>query len=410
MMNIEEVKKIAQNCLNCKNPMCVQHCPIANPIPQILSFIKQDKIKEASDLLFTHTNASPICSRLCDVERQCFGNCILKNRNQAVKFCEVEKFLSQSFYNYPSVNASNQKDVAIIGAGISGLSCAIDLASCGYTVSIFEKSNQIGGVLAQTIPSFRFDTKLLDVYHQLIEKLGIQVYYHKEWGYNFFLEDLCNYKYIIMALGTSLSKNVLHRNAYLLNGLDVLSQAKKQNISISKKKVLVIGGGNVAMDVARTLKRLDNQVHIVYRRDIPNAPANKKEIAEALEEGIIFDECLAPSKCIFENHRLIGLEVEKMELITDESSHRKMFKKTGQYQEIDCDYIVEAVGLDADYTYLKKVLPDFFDETGWIIKEGYLKVGQQIFFATGDYFMGASNFANAAKLAKKTVKLLEEFK
>jgi len=213
-----------------------------------------------------------------------------------------------------------------------------------------------------------------------------------------------------MALGTSLSKNVLHRNAYLLNGLDVLSQAKKQNISISKKKVLVIGGGNVAMDVARTLKRLDNQVHIVYRRDIPNAPANKKEIAEALEEGIIFDECLAPSKCIFENHRLIGLEVEKMELITDESSHRKMFKKTGQYQEIDCDYIVEAVGLDADYTYLKKVLPDFFDETGWIIKEGYLKVGQQIFFATGDYFMGASNFANAAKLAKKTVKLLEEFK
>ena len=113
MMNIEEVKKIAQNCLNCKNPMCVQHCPIANPIPQILSFIKQDKIKEASDLLFTHTNASPICSRLCDVERQCFGNCILKNRNQAVKFYEVEKFLSQSFYNYPSVNVSNQKDVAI---------------------------------------------------------------------------------------------------------------------------------------------------------------------------------------------------------------------------------------------------------------------------------------------------------
>ena len=99
-----------------------------------------------------------------------------------------------------------------------------------------------------------------------------------------------------------------------------------------------------------------------------------------------------------------------MELIADETSNRKTFKKTGRYQKIDCDYIVEAVGLDADYSYLKKVLPNFFDENGWIIKDGYFKIGNQIIFATGDYFMGASNFANAASLAKKTIKMLEKLK
>lgn len=410
MINIEEVKKIAQNCLNCKNPMCVQHCPIANPIPQILLLIKQEKIEEASNLLFKNTNAGPICSRLCDFERQCFGNCVLKSRNQAIKFYEVEKFLSQSFYAYPNLNISNEIRIAIIGAGISGLSCAIDLANSGYNVTIFEKTDQIGGVLAQTIPSFRFDSKLLEVYNLLLEKLDIKVVYNSELGKNLFLEDLYNFKYIIMALGTSLSKKLFLNSEYILNGLEILSQVKKQNFNLIKKKILVIGGGNVAMDVARTLKRCDNIVHIVYRRDISNAPASKKEIDEALDEGIVFEECLAPSKCIFENNRLIGLEVEEMELIADETSNRKTFKKTGRYQKIDCDYIVEAVGLDADYSYLKKVLPNFFDENGWIIKDGYFKIGNQIIFATGDYFMGASNFANAASLAKKTIKMLEKLK
>lgn len=236
MINIEEVKKIAQNCLNCKNPMCVQHCPIANPIPQILSLIKQEKIEEASNLLFKNTNAGPICSRLCDFERQCFGNCVLKSRNQAIKFYEVEKFLSQSFYAYPNLNISNEIRIAIIGAGISGLSCAIDLANSGYNVTIFEKTDQIGGVLAQTIPSFRFDSKLLEVYNLLLEKLDIKVVYNSELGKNLFLEDLYNFKYIIMALGTSLSKKLFLNSEYILNGLEILSQVKKQNFNLIKKK------------------------------------------------------------------------------------------------------------------------------------------------------------------------------
>ncbi len=410
MMNFDEIKKIAQNCLNCNQPLCVEHCPLHNPIPEVLSLIKEDQIQQAADLLFNNTNASPICSNLCDFNRQCYGNCVLNHKQKAIKFYEVEKYLSQYYKMFGKKMDLRTEKVAVIGAGISGLSVAIDLAIKGYNVTIFEKNSQIGGVLTDTIPPFRFDEEIIEVYQKLLGKLEIVVHYQQEFGQNLLLDDLSIFKYVIMAMGTQSSKKTLENSPYHLDCLEILRRGKKHQLQLSNKTILVIGGGNVAMDVARTLKRAGNIIHIVYRRDILNAPANQNEIKDALKEGIIFDECLAPIRCIYEDDVLKALEVEKMMLVDDPSSKRKTFQKTGEFLTISCEYIVEAIGLNAQYDYLKSKLPTFFNEKGWIIDEGYVKYHNQYILATGDFFSGASNFAKAAAEAKKTIQKMEKLK
>lgn len=409
MKKISEVKKIAKNCLKCKQPSCVKHCPINNPIPEILSLIEKDDIDSARNLLFNNSNGSIICSKLCDFNKQCYGNCVLSRKGKGIKFYEVEDFLSKSYEIKMPKKVVKKSKVAIIGAGISGISLAIDLKTRGYDVTIFEKKDKLGGVLTDSIPNFRFDESHLDKYYEILNSLKINVLYNKEWGVNLKIENLTEYKFIVFAMGTYKSKKTLPVHSNVLDSLSVL-QAYKNNIEVlENKNVIVIGGGDVAIDVARTLKRTNNNVSIVYRRDIKNAPASFSEIELAISEGVNFKECLAPVDLILDNDVLVGLRVEKMNLVKDPNSTRLTFEKTNEFMNLDCEYIVEAVGLNADYQYTKEVLPELFNEKVCRDENMKLEKNNQVFMATGDYLLGASSFVKALKQAKNTLNIIESY-
>lgn len=411
MKNIEDIKNIAKKCLNCKKPKCVENCPIHNPIPEILTLINKDMFQEASQLLFANSNGSIICSKLCDYEKQCYGNCVLYQKNEGIRFFEVEEYLTSNYQkSFNSNIVKNKASVAIIGAGISGISCAIDLTIQGYDVTIYEKENQIGGVITYSLPNFRFNDTIIDKYQDILFKLGVNIEYNKEWGVNLKIEDLSGFKYIIMALGTYKPKKVLREHPMIKDALSILKAYKKEESIINNKNVLVIGGGNVAMDVARVLKKFNNDVTIVYRRNFKNAPASQKEIINAINEGVKFEECYAPIDIdVDKNYLLTGLIVEKMNLVAELNVKRLTFQKTGKFSKIKADYIVEAVGLDPDYEYTKKVFPELFNEKGWIDEKMLIIKNKQVILATGDYFFGASSFVNALSIAKETVKKVNEY-
>lgn len=412
MKNIDDIKKIAKKCLNCKNPSCVKGCPIENPIPEVLKLVLNDEIDEACKVLFANTNGSAICSRLCDINKQCFKNCILTKKNGGVNFSEVEKYLSE-YYDLKYLEKSNdikKEKVAIIGGGISGISTSIDLSKLGYRVTIFEKTSYLGGVIKDSLPEFRFNSSLMSKYEDILKALDIKVEYNKDFGNNLVIDDLKDYKFVILAMGTYLSKSTLSKHTNVLDALTSLELYKQNRLTITNKKVLVIGGGNIALDVARVLKRLNNDVNIVYRRDIDNSPASKEEIMATLKDGVIFRQCLAPIEIILnDNKELTGLRVEKMNLVKDVNSTRLTFEKTGEYLNIDCDYIVEAIGLNADYIYTKLVYPELFNEKGWIDENKYIIKDNQVIMATGDYLTGASSFVNALRSAKNTVKVVKDY-
>lgn len=408
MTNIENIKKIAKKCLKCKNARCSSSCPINNPIPEIMELINNEQIEEAKKLLFNNSNVSLVCSKLCDHQKLCYGNCVLNKISEPIPFYQVEEYLSQ-FYseNFLIYDQSlKNKKIIIIGAGISGISLAIDFAKSGADVTIVEKEDRIGGIIYTMLPRFRFDDSIIQKYEKILDNLGVKIILNCEFGKDFSIFDTKLYDACIFAMGLEFFKSTFSDNPYLLKANDILSKAKKQQAVISNYKVLVIGGGNVAMDVARTLKKMNNEVEIVYRRDIANSPAAKKEIADALDENIIFNECLAPVKLIFENKMLKALEVEKMDLI-DDGSQRKSFRPTGKYQQINCDYIVEAIGQNGNYQYVKDNLPEIFDQNGWINSNG-VKKDSTYYFATGDYLQGASSFSHATKVSKEIFRKVKE--
>ena len=410
MDDFVKIKKIAQKCLKCKHPTCVTHCPLGNSIPQILSAIEQDNIECAKKMLLETTNASNICAILCDVKRQCYGHCVLSNTDKgSVAFYEVEAYLAKLIQENDYVCTSyHGKRVAIIGAGLAGISAAIDLAQKGYHVEVFEKREKIGGVITDTLPDFRFTESVVEKYRALLDSLSVQIHYRKEWGKNLTMEELDSFAYILFALGAGVSKRNFPTSPFVYDGMEVLRAFKRNHALLEHKRVLVIGGGNVAMDVARALKRMDNEVKIVYRRTIDQAPASQIEINHVQNEGILIEECASPVEPIYQNQLLTGLLIEQTRLVEEKIKGRKNFQKTGLTSIISADAIVEAIGLEPEYTVLQQLIPELFDDYGWIKTEGVATYQGKTILVIGDYLLGASSFARAVASAKQAVKKVVE--
>ncbi|MCM1259377.1 MAG: FAD-dependent oxidoreductase [Prevotella sp.] len=405
MGDFQKIKKIAQKCLKCKHPACVKYCPLGNPIPQILSAIEEDDIERAKKLLIENTNVGSICSKLCDVNRQCYGHCVLGNTDKgSVAFYEVESYLADLIQAKDYVCTEyHGKRVAIIGAGLAGISAAIDLAQKGYHVEMFEQQEKIGGVITDTLPDFRFTETEIEKYRALLDSLGVQIHYRKEWGKNLLMEDLDSFEYILFALGTGVSKRNFPNLPFIYDGIEVLRAFKHNHALLEHKRVLVIGGGNVAMDVARALKHMNNDVKIVYRRTMDQAPASQIEIAEARNEGIMMEECASPIEPIYQNQLLTGLLVEQTRLVEEQTKGRKDFQKTGLTSVISADAIVEAIGLIPEYKDLQQLVPEMFADDGWLKPEGIATYRDKTILVIGDYLIGASSFARAVASAKQAV-------
>lgn len=389
---------ISKDCYKCKIAKCKEHCPLHLPIPEILELISNNE-ELAAELLYQKTTMPFVCGALCDTLKKCRGHCIKNNKSIGVSFNEVETYLGNKYIDkilYKPNFSIPSLDVALIGGGIGNLCIALRLINNGIKPTIFEKKDKIGGVLINSLPDFRYDkSTILKVIDFIKENSNI--YYHKEFGNNLKTEDLENYQYVVLGIGSSIERKVL-KDESVYQAIDLLEN-KEKRLNLINKNVVVLGGGNVCFDIARTLKKEGANVTIVYRRDLLNAPASKKEIKEALLENIVVKEKLSPVKVIKNDTKVVGITLEKMELF-DDGTNRKSFKKTNEFIDIKTDAIVEALGSISDYTYLQSIFPHAFDESNNLIIDDKNQLLKKGYYACGDFVTGPNDFASAVSMAE----------
>lgn len=363
--NAEEATEEAKRCLNCKNPRCVGGCPVSINIPAFISCVKKGEFEEAAKEIAKYSALPAICGRVCPQETQCEGKCVLGIKGEPVSIGKLERFVADwSYANNVDLSEKlppNGKKVAVIGAGPAGLTCAGDLAKKGYSVKIFEALHKTGGVLSYGIPEFRLPKdRVVAKEVESIQKLGVEIETDVIIGKTVTIDQLFDeegYDAVFIGSGAGLPKfmgipgeianGVVSANEYLtrVNLMKAYREDYDTPVKIAKK-VCVVGGGNVAMDAARTALRLGAETHIVYRRSEAELPARAEEVHHAKEEGIIFNLLTNPVEILVDESGWVkGMRVIKMELgEPDASGRRRPVEIPGSEYDIECDMVVMSLG------------------------------------------------------------------
>ena len=405
----EKIQKYTEYCLNCPvKPCSNKGCPLNNDIPTFIKLVKEGKIEEAYKILSKTTVLGSICGKICPHMKQCEGSCVRGIKGEPVQIGEIEAFvfdeaLKNKWYkNIEKISEMQGKKIAVVGSGPAGLTCASFLARSGAEVTIYEKYDKLGGILRHGIPDFRLEKDILDKTIEAILDVGIKVEYNKELGKNIKLEDLeKKYDAIFLGFGANIPSKMNIEGEELegvYGGNSLLETGSHP--SYKGKKVAVIGGGNVAMDCARTIKRLGaEKVYVIYRRAEKQMPAESKEIEDAKKEGIEF---------LFQNNivRILGNEkVEKIECIRTE-----LVKKEGETREVpvnveesnyelDMDYVIMAVGSNAEEKLLDK-LGLKLNKWGYIAVNENKQTSREKIYAGGDLAGDKGTVAWAARAGR----------
>ncbi|WP_066871528.1 NADPH-dependent glutamate synthase [Clostridium mediterraneense] len=355
----------ARRCLNCKNPKCVGNCPVAIDIPGFIKNLKDGNIKEAAEVIAKASALPAVCGRVCPQEVQCEGKCVLGIKGEAVAIGKLEKFVADYVRENNieldiEINKNNKK-VAVVGSGPAGLTCAGDLAKMGYDVTIFEALHEAGGVLVYGIPEFRLPKdSVVKAEIENVKKLGVKIETNVIVGRTVTIDELLEeegFEAVFIGSGAGLPKfmgikgenanGVFSANEFLTRN-NLMKAYKNEYDTPVKigKKVAVVGGGNVAMDAARTALRLGAEVHIIYRRSEEELPARKEEVHHAKEEGVIFDVLTNPIEIIEdENGWVKGMKCIKMELgEADSSGRRRPVPVEGSEFIMDIDNVIMSLG------------------------------------------------------------------
>ncbi len=387
--NLEEIKRKAQYCLNCKNKPCSDGCPLGNNIPEVIKCIKEENIEDAINIFSKTTIFEPICGRICPHKSQCEGKCIRGIKGESVSIGMLETYVGDYILSNNinrKVKEYNGKKVAVIGSGPSGLACSYILSKNGYKVSIYEKHSKLGGLLRYGIPEFRLEKNILDNWlEKIILNENIEVHTDTQLGKEISLEKLKEKNdFVVLAFGANVSNKMKiegEEKEFVIGGNELLEY--KNEPDFSEKKIAIIGGGNVAMDASRTIKRLGkNKVTVIYRRSEEQMPAERKEIEEAKKEGIEF---------LFQTNivRILDNESKKIEciktkLIEPEDGGRKYpVDIEGSNFYLDVDYVVTAIGSEPNKDILNELNLDL-NKWGYInINEKYQTSDERV-YAIGD--------------------------
>lgn len=402
---IEEII-MANPCYNCKNPRCVAACPINQSIPTFIDLLKKKEYSSAYQTITSKSYLPSLCGLLCPHEKQCEGHCIKGIKNEPVSIGKLEATIATMFDNHIiKVNDNLSKyTFGIIGGGIAGITAALELASFGGTVSIYEKNSSIGGAVKQSIPNFRFNDGVIEKISNNLKDLGVKIYYNQEFGNNLKMENLTNFDYILFGLGTMIEKSNFGISPNVYTGCSILNEYKETGKLPKGQTCLVIGAGNVAMDVSRAFARSGCDTTIVYRRTLNLSPALKKEIEDAKANGVKFLELANPVEPVYNNQKLVGLKVEIMNLSSElDSSGRSKIVSTGNMIIIPTDLIIEAIGSLPDYKYFLGLgLPIF--ENGWIKRNNEMNFANfNNYYFIGDFVNGPTTVVNAMKSAMEAV-------
>ena len=415
----QEIQEKANYCLNCKTKPCQKGCPLENDIPSFIDCMKKGEYKEAYQILSKTSMLQPICGRICPHESQCQGSCIRGIKGEPTSIGELEAFvadiaLKEGYaFSDEKIEKKNKK-VAVVGGGPAGLTCAGFLARMGYEVSIYEKYNYLGGIIQHGIPTFRLDREIVEKTIQKVLDLGVQVYYGKELGKNLMLEQLKKeYDAIFLGAGANVSSKMGIEGEDLqgvYGGNELLEY--QLHPDYAGKKVAVIGGGNVAMDCARTIKRLGaKEVVVIYRRAEEQMPAERKEIQEAKEEGVEFLFLHNIIKILPDSN---GEKVNKIECIETKLVQKEGDTRPspvdieGSNEIMDMDYVVMAIGSKPEEKIMQ-TLPVEKSKKGYItVNENYQTTEKGI-FAGGDIIGQKATVAWAARAGRKAAEAIHEY-
>ena len=429
--NKEEAMEEASRCLNCKNARCITGCPVSINIPAFIAEVKEGNFEKASQVIGESSALPAVCGRVCPQESQCEGKCILGIKGEPVSIGKLERFTADwaRENNIAPIPAKEKKGkkVAVIGSGPAGLTCAGDLAKMGYDVKIFEALHEAGGVLVYGIPEFRLPKQTV-VAHEVdnVKKLGVEIETNVIIGKSITIDELINeegYDAAFIGSGAGLPKfmgipgeqanGVFSANEFLTRNNLMKAFRDDYDTPIHQgKKVAVIGGGNVAMDAARTALRLGAETYIVYRRSEKELPARVEEVHHAKEEGIQFHLLRNPKEILVdENGWVKGLRVIKMELgEPDESGRRRPVEVPGSEYDLDVDTVIMALGTSPnplissttkglDVNKWQCIIAD--ENNGATTKEGV--------YAGGDAVTGAATVILAMGAGKAAAKGIDEY-
>lgn len=406
----KEILEKAQYCLNCKNPLCRTGCPLGNHIPDFIAQLKKGNVQEAYEVLTQTTVLSAVCGRICPHQKQCQGKCVRGIKGEPVSIGELEAAIGDwalenrdsllnSYLKQGMPKETNSKKVAVVGGGPAGLTASAFLRKQGFQVTIYEKQNELGGILQRGIPEFRLNKEIVQKTVSQILNLGIQVEYEKELGKNITLEELKQkYDAVLLTIGANISRKMVIPGEELPGVYGGNSLLENQNHpDYTNKKVAIIGGGNVAMDCARTIKRLGaNSVVVIYRRSEEEMPAEKKEIEDAKKEGVEFLFLNNITKILGSNY-VEKIECIKTKLIEEEGENRKIpVDIENSNYVIDMDYVVMAVGGKVGKEVLENSKIEMTKKKYIAINENNQTSCEKV-FAAGDVIGTESTVAWAAR-------------
>ena len=429
--NAEEAQEEATRCLNCKNAKCVQGCPVSINIPEFIHNVKEGNFEEAYKVIGKSSALPAVCGRVCPQETQCEGQCIRGIKGEAISIGKLERFVAdwarENNVSPEMPTEKKGKKVAVIGSGPSGLTCAGDLAKMGYDVTIFEALHEAGGVLVYGIPEFRLPKKTVVASEiENVKKLGVKIETNVVIGKSMTIDQLINeegFDAVFIGSGAGLPRfmgipgenanEVFSANEYLTRSNLMKAFREDYDTPIARfKKVAVVGGGNVAMDAARTALRLGAEVHIVYRRSEEELPARAEEVHHAKEEGTIFDLLTNPTEVLTDDKgNVTGIKCVKMELgEPDASGRRKPVEVPDSEFVMDLDAVIMSLGTSPNPLISSTTKGLEINKRKCIVaEEANGQTSKEGVYAGGDAVTGAATVILAMGAGKAAAKGIDEY-
>ncbi len=429
--NEEEAMAEASRCLKCKNPRCVSGCPVSIDIPSFIKEVEEGNFEAAYHVISKYSALPAVCGRVCPQESQCESKCIRGIKGDAVSIGKLERFVADWAAEHgikpKEAEAKNGHKVAVIGSGPSGLTCAGDLAKLGYDVTIFEALHEAGGVLVYGIPEFRLPKeKVVAKEVENVRALGVKIETNVIVGRSITIDELLDeegFEAVFIGSGAGLPRfmgipgenanGVFSANEYLTrSNLMKAFRDDHDTPIVAGKKVAVVGGGNVAMDAARTALRLGAEVHIVYRRSEEELPARVEEVHHAKQEGIQFDVLTNPTEILVdENGWVKGIRCIRMELgEPDESGRRRPIEVEGSEFEMDVDTVIMSLGTSPNPLISSTTKGLEINRRKCIVaEEATGKTSKEAVYAGGDAVTGAATVILAMGAGKHAAKAIDEF-
>lgn len=429
--NKEEAMEEAARCINCKNAQCIKGCPVAINIPGFIEQVKNGDVEAAYQVISESSALPAVCGRVCPQESQCEGKCIRGIKGEPISIGKLERFVAdwarEKDIKPEGAKEKKGKKVAVIGSGPAGLTCAGDLAKLGYDVTIFEALHEAGGVLVYGIPEFRLPKQAVVAKEiENVKSLGVKIETNVVIGKSITIDELMDeegFAAVFIGSGAGLPKfmgipgenanGVFSANEYLTRSNLMKAFDETSNTPIMRgQKVAVVGGGNVAMDAARTALRLGAEVHIVYRRSEEELPARVEEVHHAKEEGIIFDLLTNPTEILSDEKGWVtGMKCIKMELgEPDESGRRRPVEIPDSEYTMEVDTVIMSLGTSPNP--LISSTTSGLETNKWkciVADEANGKTTKEGVYAGGDAVTGAATVILAMGAGKAAAKGIDEY-